>query len=89
MKKIILGVAIAAFSVSSLAAEMMLKNDFEKVQGQYEKVGTISTMGEMSTSDAKVDLSKKADKLGGDIYVLSSGNTNNKIHGTANVYKKK
>ncbi|MGB9097853.1 DUF1471 family periplasmic protein YahO [Erwinia sp.] len=89
MKKVIFGLALCAFSVSSFAAEMMTKAEFEKVQDQYTKVGNVTTAGETSTADAKAELSKMADEKGGDVFVLTSGNTNNKIHGTADVYKKK
>ncbi len=89
MKKIILAVFACTLTFSSFAAELMLKKDFEKVKDQYEKVGSVSTSGETSTADAKAELSKKADEKGGDIYVLTAGNTNNKVHGNANVYKKK
>jgi len=89
MKKIIYVMAACAFSFNAFAAEMMPKNDFEKVQDQYEKVGSVSTSGEVSASDAKAELSSLADKKGGDVYVLTSGNTNNKMHATADVYKKK
>lgn len=89
MKKVIAGIFACTFAFSSLAAEMMTKKDFEKVQDQYEKIGNISTSGETSAADAKAELSKMADAKGGDIYVLTSGNTSNKMHGTADVYKKK
>ncbi|WP_431221575.1 DUF1471 family periplasmic protein YahO [Serratia sp. L9] len=89
MKKTILGLFISTLAFSTFAAELMPKADFEKVQDQYEKVGSISTSGEVSQSDAKEELSKKADEKGGDIYVLTSANTENKIYGTADVYKKK
>lgn len=89
MKKLIFGMVACSLTFSSFAAEMMTKKDFEQVKDQYEKVGDISTSGETSAMDAKSELSKMADAKGGDIYVLTSGNTNNKIHGTAEVYKKK
>ncbi|MGC0796304.1 DUF1471 family periplasmic protein YahO (plasmid) [Pantoea agglomerans pv. betae] len=89
MKKLIFGVVICSLSVGSFAAEMMSKNDFMKVKDQYEKIGDISTSGETSPSDAKAELSEMADKKGGDVFVLTSANTNNKIKGTADVYKKK
>ncbi|TDN49368.1 uncharacterized protein DUF1471 [Buttiauxella sp. JUb87] len=89
MKRIILGMVACTFTFSSFAAEMMSQKNFEKVKDQYVEVGNISTSGETSTADAKAELSKKADEKGGDIYVLTSGNTNNKIHGNAVVYKKK
>ncbi|PWW11758.1 uncharacterized protein DUF1471 [Mangrovibacter plantisponsor] len=81
--------ALAAFTFSAYSAEMMKKVDFEKVADQYTKVGTISSAGETSPMDAKEELSKKADDLGGSVYVLTSGQTENKIHVTADVYKKK
>lgn len=89
MKKVILGFILGSMALSSFAAEMMPQRDFDKVKDQYEKVGSISTSGETSAADAKAELSKKADEKGGDIFVLTSGNTNNKMHGTADVYKKK
>ncbi len=53
-----------------------------------KKIGDISTSNEMSTADAKEDLIKKADEKRADVLVLTSGQTDNKIHGTANIYKK-
>lgn len=89
MKKLILALFASTLAFSSVAAELMAKVDFDKVKDQYEKVGTISTAGEVSQSDAKDELAKKADEKGGDIYVLTSANTDNKVYGTADVYKKK
>ena len=72
-------VGALAFVVTNVyAAELMTKAEFEKVESQYEKIG-----------DAKEDLIKKADEKGADVLVLTSGQTDNKIHGTANIYKKK
>ncbi|MCN6639447.1 DUF1471 family periplasmic protein YahO, partial [Escherichia coli] len=82
-------VGALAFAVTNVyAAELMTKAEFEKVASQYEKIGDISTSNEMSTADAKEDLIKKADEKGADVLVLTSGQTDNKIHGTANIYKK-
>lgn len=77
-------VGALAFAVTNVyAAELMTKAEFEKVASQYEKIGDISTSNEMSTADAKEDLIKKADEKGADVLVLTSGQTDNKIHGTA------
>lgn len=89
MKNVIFVILVCTFAFSSSAAQIMTKKDFEKVRDQYEKVGNISTSGETSAADAKAELSKMADAKGGDIYVLTAGNTKNKMHGTADVYKKK
>lgn len=79
-----------AFAVTNVyAAEMMTKVEFEKVESQYTKVGTINTSNETSAADAKEDLLKKAEEQGADVVVLTSGQTDNKIHGTADIYKKK
>ena len=67
----------------------MTKLEFEKVESQYTKIGDISTSNEVSVADAKEELLKKAEEKGADVVVLTSGQTDNKIHGTANIYKKK
>jgi len=90
MKKttaILMGAAFL-FTTNTFAAELLTKNEFEKVESQYE-IGTVSTANEVSVDDAKKELVEKADKEGADVLVLTSGNTNNKIHGTADIYKKK
>ena len=82
MKKynVLLAVALTAFiSSSAFSAELMKKVDFEKVASEYTKVGSVTTSNKTSQSGAIEDLSKKADKKGGDVFVLTSGNTNNKI----------
>ena len=88
MKKLVLGLITITLSFSVFSAELMSKVEFEKVKQNYVKVGDISVSGEVAQSDAKEELSKKADAKGGDIYVLTSANTSNKISGTAIVYKK-
>jgi uncharacterized protein YbjQ (UPF0145 family) len=92
MKKISVVIAVALaglISSSAFSAQLMKKSEFIKVESQYTKIGTVSTSNKTSQSGALEDLSKKADKKGGDVIVLTSGNTNNKIHGNADVYKKK
>ncbi|WP_312980195.1 DUF1471 family periplasmic protein YahO [Atlantibacter sp.] len=88
MTAILLGSAVL-FASNAFAAELMEKNDFQKVESQYEKIGSISTSGELSASDAKKELLDKAEEKGADVVVITSANTDNKIHGTANIYKKK
>ncbi|SFQ96297.1 MULTISPECIES: DUF1471 family periplasmic protein YahO [unclassified Enterobacter] len=89
MKKVIVGIFISTLSVSAFAAELMSKADFAKVKDEYTKVGTITTSDEMAPSDARKELEKKAEEKGGDIFVVTSAETKDKIHGTAEVYKKK
>lgn len=71
------------------AAELMTHEAFKKVSSQYREMGTVSVSGEDSTSDAKAELIKKADEKGADVLVLASGHTENKIHASAKIYKKK
>ncbi|HEY1845612.1 MAG TPA: DUF1471 family periplasmic protein YahO [Buttiauxella sp.] len=89
MKKVLFGVLAGALAFNAFAADLMSKEEFAKVKDQYVKVGSVTTANEVSISDAKEELSKKADEKGGDIYVVTSNHTENKIHGTADVYKKK
>ena len=91
MKKsiaILLGTAVL-FTSNVFAAELLKREVFKKVETQYEKIGTVSTSNKVSPSDAKKELIEKADKKGADVLVLTSGHTENKIHGTADIYKKK
>ncbi len=86
--KVLIG-ALAFVVTNVYAAELLTKVEFEKVESQYTKIGTINTSNETSTMEAKEDLLKKADEKGADVAVLTSGQTDNKIHGTADIYKKK
>lgn len=91
MKKttaLLLGTAIL-FTTNAFAAELLTREEFKKVESQYEQIGSVSTSGETAIADAKEELIKKADEKGADVLVLTSGNTENKIHGTADIYKKK
>lgn len=64
--KVLIG-ALAFVVSNAYAAELMMKVDFDKVESQYTKIGTISTSNEMSAADAKADLIKKADEKGADV----------------------
>ncbi|HEY3588788.1 MAG TPA: DUF1471 family periplasmic protein YahO [Buttiauxella sp.] len=86
---IIATIALSAVSFGAMSAELLSKEAFNDHKDQYVKIGSIVTSGETSPSDAKEELSKKADALGGQFYVVTSADTDNKIHGTADVYKKK
>lgn len=61
MKKttaILMGAAFL-FTTNTFAAELLTKNEFEKVESQYEKIGTVSTANEVSVDDAKKNWSKR------------------------------
>lgn len=89
MKMSLLVGLTTALAFNAYSAELMKKADFKKVEAQYTKIGTVATSGKLAPSDAVKELSKKADEKGGDVFVLTSGQTDKKIHATADVYKKK
>ncbi|PBI80444.1 hypothetical protein A9993_12205 [Rahnella victoriana] len=83
-------VVLSAVSASSMAATLITKEDVKNNPQKYVRVGVVSTSATtMSPSDAKVELSKKADEKGGQYFVVTSGNNDNKVHATAIVYKDK
>ena len=77
------------FNAKAVFAEILSKKDFSKGEGQYQKNCTISSTRQKAPSDAREELIKKADEKGADVVVLSSGNTDKKLHVSANIYKKK
>ncbi|HHL2500435.1 TPA: DUF1471 family periplasmic protein YahO [Yersinia enterocolitica] len=89
LKTMAMLVVLGAFSSGAISAELLTKEELHNNPQQYEKIGNIVTANELAPMDAKAELSKKADELGGDYYVITSANTDNKIHATADVYKKK
>lgn len=69
---------------SAFAAKEITKEEAK----EYQKVGEVSTTKEHTApSDAKAEISKKADELGGKYFVITSANEGDKIRGTATVYK--
>lgn len=49
-------------TANAFSAEILSKEDFAKVQTQYQKVGTISSTGQTAPSDARAELLKKLKK---------------------------
>ncbi|MBS1204104.1 MAG: hypothetical protein H6R25_1003 [Proteobacteria bacterium] len=88
-KSLVIISMLTLLASNAWAAKQMEKSDFDKVSLQYEKIGTISTENEMAPMDARHELSKLADEKGGDVYVITSAQSKEKIHATADVYKKK
>lgn len=61
--KVLIG-ALAFVVTNVYAAELLTKVEFEKVESQYTKIGTINTSNETSTMEAKEDLLKRPMKKG-------------------------
>lgn len=82
-------VAAALFLGTLASGSVLAAQEITKEQAnQYQEVGKISSMKEQTApSDAKADLSKKADELGGKYYVITSAKEGSKMSATATVYK--
>lgn len=73
-------------SFGAFAAKEIQKEDVAKMN--LTKVGSITTSRTTSPMDARRDLSKKADELGGKYFVVIAGQKNEKtVHANADVYK--
>jgi Protein of unknown function (DUF1471). len=83
---IVASLVIGAISFGAFAAKEIEKDDVAKMN--LTKIGAITTSRTTSPMDAKRDLSKKADELGGKYFVVIAGSKNEKtVHANADVYK--
>jgi hypothetical protein len=83
---IVASLVMASLSFGAFAAKEIQKDEVAKMN--LTKIGSITTSRTTSPMDAKKDLSKKADALGGEYYVIIAGSKNEKtVHGNADVYK--
>ena len=83
---IVASLVIGSLSFGAFAAKEIQKDDVAKMK--LTKIGNITTSRTTSPMDAKRDLSKKADELGGKYYVIIAGGKHEKtVHGNADVYK--
>ena len=77
---------IGTLSFGAFAAKEIQKEDVAKMN--LTKVGSITTSRTTSPMDARRDLSKKADELGGKYFVVIAGQKHEKtVHANADVYK--
>lgn len=79
---------LTAVSFGALAAEELTREQAE--QQKLIKIGSVSTDSQVSApTDAKGELSRKADELGGRYYVIIAGRQTDggKVNATADVYK--
>ncbi|ENA0611493.1 DUF1471 domain-containing protein [Enterobacter bugandensis] len=83
---IVTSLVIGSLSFGALAAEELAKDKVKEMN--LTKVGDISTSDTTAPMDAKRELSKKADELGGKYYVITSADKYTKdVRATAEVYK--
>lgn len=88
--KIVTGI-VASLVIGSLSFGVMAAQELQKdkvKEMNLTKIGDISTSDTSAPMDAKKELSKKADELGGTYYVITSANKDQKdVRATADVYK--
>jgi hypothetical protein len=83
---IVTSLVIGSLSFGALAAEELAKDKVKEMN--LTKVGEITTSDTTAPMDAKRELSKKADELGGKYYVITSAEKYTKdVRATAEVYK--
>ncbi|WP_159864495.1 MULTISPECIES: DUF1471 domain-containing protein [unclassified Raoultella] len=83
---ILTSLVIGSLSFGAFAAKEIQKDEVATMN--LTKVGTITTSKTTSPMDAKRDLSKKADELGGKYFVVIAGEKKEKtVHANADVYK--
>lgn len=77
---------IGSVSFGVMAAKEVTKEEVKSMN--LQKIGTVTTTAETSAPmDAKKELSKKADDLGGQYFLVIAGTKHEKISATADVYK--
>ncbi|HHQ2447690.1 TPA: YdgH/BhsA/McbA-like domain containing protein [Raoultella ornithinolytica] len=83
---IVTSLVIGSLSFGAFAAKEIQKDEVASMK--LTKIGSITTSKTTSPMDAKRDLSKKADELGGKYFVVIAGSKNEKtVHANADVYK--
>ena len=87
MKKCLALLVAGAFAVvtfSAIAAPQPLDGDNT---GQLRPAGTVSASGASSLDDLEAKLAEKAQREGAKGFVVESASGNNKMFGTATIYK--
>jgi len=83
---IVTSLVIGSLSFGVFAAKELEKDKVKEMI--LTKVGEISTSDTTAPMDAREELSKKADELGGTYFVVTSANKDSKnVRATADVYK--
>lgn len=83
---IVTSLVIGSLSFGALAAKELEKDKVKEMN--LTKIGEVSTSDTSAPMDAKRELSKKADELGGTYFVVTSAEKYTKdVRATADVYK--
>lgn len=83
---IVTSLVIGSLSFGVMAAEELQKDKVDSMN--LTKIGSITTDDTTAPMDARKELSKKADELGGKYYVVTSAEKKEQdVRATADVYK--
>ena len=83
---IVTSLVIGSLSFGVFAAKELEKDKVKEMN--LTKIGEITTSKTTAPMDARKELSKKADELGGKYFVVIAGQKNEKtVHANADVYK--
>ncbi|GKX50742.1 YdgH/BhsA/McbA family protein [Budvicia aquatica] len=86
LKTFTIALAVSSFSFGALAATEITQAQVK--QNNYQQLGAVGSTNEaMDPMDVKKILSEKADKMGGQYYVIIAASENEKARATADVYK--
>lgn len=83
MKTIKYAVALSALSFGAFAAEPVSPSQAQSMN----KLGVVSAEGATTLDGLEAKLAEKAAAAGASGYTITSANTNNKLSGTAVIYK--
>ncbi|MEF3091995.1 DUF1471 family protein YbiJ [Raoultella sp. WB_B2P2-3] len=76
-------IALSALSFGAFAAQSVTPSQAESMN----KIGVVSAEGATTLDGLEAKLAAKADAAGATGYSITSANTNNKVSGTAVIYK--
>ena len=80
--------AVAAVALSALSFGAFAVEPVSSTQAQsMNKIGVVSAEGATTLDGLEAKLAAKADAAGATGYSITSANTNNKVSGTAVIYK--
>lgn len=80
--------AVAAIALSTLSFGAFAAQSVTAAQAQnMNKIGTVTADGATTLDGLEAQLAQKATDAGAKSYSITSANTNNKLSGTAVIYK--
>ncbi|MGL5698061.1 MAG: DUF1471 family protein YbiJ [Kluyvera sp.] len=83
IKYTVAAIALSALSFGAFAAQPVTQAQAQKMN----EIGTVSVDGASTLDGMEAQLAQKAADAGASGYTITSANTNNKVSGTAVIYK--